>query len=154
MGRKMKVGSSLSRCARDIYEGKVDKNDVLVIVARTDFDPKDDDHWSKIWKGYGGGETWRHVIGYGFTEWSDIPAEDEQKLRDIILDLYNAGKIHQPRKFGAYPERMTNYWYDVILSPGDLKNNPAAESAWEDYKIAAKLGSAKRDISLALEDNF
>jgi hypothetical protein len=49
---------------------------------------------------------------------------------------------------------MTNYWYDVILSPTDLKNNPAAESAWEDYKIAAKLGSAKRDISLALEDNF
>jgi hypothetical protein len=154
MGRKMKVGCSLSRCARDIYEGKVDKNDVLVIVARTDFDPYNDIQWTSIWKGYGGGETWRHGIGYGLTEWSNIPAEDEQKLRDIVLDLYDAGKIHQPRKFGAHPGQMTNYWYDVILSPTDLKNNPAAESAWEDYKIAAKLGSAKRDISLALEDNF
>jgi hypothetical protein len=135
----MKVGSSLSRCARDIYEGKVDKNDVLVIVARTDFDPKDDDHWSKIWKGYGGGETWRHVIGYGFTEWSNIPAEDEQKLRDIILDLYNAGKIHQPRRFGAHPQRMTHHWYDVILSNDVVESNPAVKKAWNNYKLIAEL---------------
>ena len=154
MGRKMKVGTSMSRCAHDIYEGKVDKNDVLVIIARTDFDPKDDDHWSQIWKVYGGGETWRRGIGYGFTEWSNIPAEDEQKLRDIILDLYDAGKIHQPRKFGAHPGQMTTHWYDVILSPTDLKNNPAAASAWEDYKIAAKLGSVKPDASYVFDDNF
>lgn len=148
MGRKMKVGSSLSRCARDIYEGKVDKKDVLVIIARTDFDPYNDIQWTSIWNGYGGGgSSWADA-------WSSISAEDEQKLRDIILNLYDAGKIHQPRKFGAHPGQMTNYWYDVILSPDDLKNNPAAESAWEDYKIAAKLGSAKRDASYVFDDNF
>ena len=144
----MKVGSSLSRCARDIYEGKVDKKDVLVIIARTDVDPYNDVQWTSIWNGYGGGGSrWADA-------WGSISAEDEQKLRGIILDLYDAGKIHQPRKFGAHPGQMTNYWYDVILSPDDLKNNPAAESAWEDYKIAAKLGSAKRDLGWALEDNF
>ena len=149
MGRKMKVGSSLSRCARDIYEGKVDKKDVLVIIARTDFDPYNDIQWSSIWNGYGGGGgAWRADA------WSSISAEDEQKLRDIVLDLYDAGKIHQPRKFGAHPGQMTNYWYDVILSPDDLKNNPAAASAWEDYKIAAKLGSVKRDASYVFDDNF
>ena len=42
---------------RDIYEGTVDIQDVLVIVARTDFDPDNDGHWSSIWKGYGGGNT-------------------------------------------------------------------------------------------------
>jgi hypothetical protein len=151
MGRKMKVGSSLSRCVRDIYEGKVDKKDVLVIIARTDFDPYNDIQWTSIWKGYGGGQVNSFSTG---GEWRYIPAEDEQKLRGIILDLYDAGKIHQPRKFGAHPASVTNYWYDVILSPDDLKNNPAAESAWEDYKIAAKLGSAKRDLGWALEDNF
>lgn len=152
MGRKMKVGSSLSRCARDIYEGKVDKNDVLVIIARTDFDPYNDVQWTSLWVGYGGGQTMGSM--YSQPEWSNIPAEDEQKLRDVILDLYDAGKIHQPRKFGAFPTRLNHHWYDVILSPNDLKNNPAAESAWEDYKIAAKLGSAKRDLGWALEDNF
>jgi len=41
----MKVGSSLSRCVRDIYEGTVGIDDVLVIVARTDFDPENDTQW-------------------------------------------------------------------------------------------------------------
>jgi hypothetical protein len=152
MGRKMKVGASLSRCARDIYDGKVDKKDVLVIIGRTDFDPYNDVQWTSIWSGYGGGQT----IGsmYSQPEWSNIPAVDEQKLRDVILDLYDAGKIHQPRKFGAHVDRLNHHWYDVILSPDDLKNNPAAESAWEDYKIAAKLGSAKRDLGLALDNDF
>jgi hypothetical protein len=152
MGRKMKVGASLSRCARDIYEGKVDKKDVLVIIGRTDFDPYNDVQWTSIWSGYGGGQT----IGsmYSQPEWTNIPAEDEQKLRDVILDLYDAGKIHQPRKFGAHVQRLNNHWYDVILSPDDLKNNPAAESAWEDYKIAAKLGSAKRDQGWTLDNDF
>lgn len=40
----MKVGTSLSRCVRDIYEDVVDIDDVLVIVARTDFDPENDTH--------------------------------------------------------------------------------------------------------------
>ena len=152
MGRKMKVGSSLSRCARDIYEGKVDKNDVLVIVARTDIDPYNDLQWTSIWLGYGGGQTIGSI--YSQPEWSNIPAEDEQKLREVILDLYDAGKIHQPRKFGAHVQRLNHHWYDVILSPEDLKNNPAAESAWEDYKIAAKLGSAKRSAGYVFDDNF
>jgi len=133
----MKIGSSLSRCARDIYEGKVDKNDVLVIVARTDFDPHNDIHWTSIWSGYGGGQT----IGsmYSQPEWTNIPAEDEQKLRDVILDLYDAGKIHQPRRFGAHPQRMTHHWYDVILSNDVVESNPAVKKAWNNYKLIAEL---------------
>ena len=41
----MKIGLSYSRCVRDIVDGKVDINDVLVIIARTNFDPRDDDQW-------------------------------------------------------------------------------------------------------------
>ena len=48
----MKVGLSLSRCMRDIFNGTVDEEDVLVIVARTDFDPHNDNHWNNIWDGY------------------------------------------------------------------------------------------------------
>ena len=32
----MKIGLSYSRCVRDIVEGRVDIDDVLVIIARTD----------------------------------------------------------------------------------------------------------------------
>ena len=133
----MKVGSSLSRCVKDIYEGKVNKHDVLVIVARTDFDPRNDAHWSSLWSGYGGGATWGSM--HSNPEWSSIPAEDEQALRDIILDLYDAGKIHQPRQYGAHPQRLPHYWYDVILTADVVNSNPAAKKAWDNYKMIADL---------------
>jgi len=51
----MKIGLSYSRCMRDIVDGTVDIEDVLLVIARTDFDPHDDDQWKGIWIGYGGG---------------------------------------------------------------------------------------------------
>ena len=44
----MKIGLSYSRCVRDIVEGKVDIADVLVIIARTDFDPNNDEQWQDV----------------------------------------------------------------------------------------------------------
>jgi hypothetical protein len=134
----MKIGSSLSRCVLDIYNDTVVKYDVLVIIARTDFDPTDDMHWNNIWNGYGGGAN---ALGnlYSNAEWRSIPAEDEQKLRDIILDLYDNGKIHQPRQFGARPQRFEHYWYDVILSDEVVDSTPAAKKAWDNYKLLAGL---------------
>ena len=133
----MKVGTSLSRCARDIYEGIVNIYDVLVIIARTDVDPEDDTQWKNIWDGYGGGNSvgsmWSH------SEWSRIPAEDESKVRDICIDLKRMGKLHQPRQYGAHPSRLDHYWYDVILSNDIVDSNPAAKKAWENYKMIAGL---------------
>jgi hypothetical protein len=133
----MKVGSSLSRCVRDIYQGTVDINDVLVIVARTDFDPEDDKHWANIWRGYAGGNSVGSL--YSNPEWSDIPAEDEQTVRDICVKLKKYGKLHQPRQFGAHPPRLHHYWYDVILSNDVVDSNPAAKKAWDNYKVIAGL---------------
>ena len=48
----MKIGLSYSRCVLDIVEGRVDIEDVLVVVARTNFDPTDDTQWTGIWQGY------------------------------------------------------------------------------------------------------
>ena len=59
----MKIGLSYSRCVRDIVDGKVDIDDVLVIIARTDFDPHNDDQWSGIWEGYGGGTDGHSLRG-------------------------------------------------------------------------------------------
>jgi hypothetical protein len=133
----MKVGSSLSRCVRDIYEGTVDIYDVLVVVARTDFDPENDRHWNSIWKGYAGGNS----IGslHSQPEWSVIPAEDESKVRDICVQLKKLGKLHQPRQYGAHPTRLNHYWYDVILTDDVVNTNPAAKKAWDNYKTIAGL---------------
>ena len=133
----MKVGSSLSRCVRDIYEGTVDIYDVLVIVARTDFDPEDDKHWNSIWAGYAGGSG--AVSMWSAPEWSSIPAEDEQVVRDICITLKKQGKLHQPRQYGAHPQRLNHYWYDVVLSDDVVQSNPAAKKAWDNYKMIAGL---------------
>jgi hypothetical protein len=134
----MKVGSSLSRCVRDIYEGTVDIYDVLVIVARTDFDPEDDAHWNAIWRGYSGGGNKLGSM-YSAPEWSGIPAEDEQKVREICVRLKTMGKLHQPRQYGAHPQRLNHYWYDVVLSDDVVQSNPAAKKAWDNYKMIAGL---------------
>ena len=133
----MKVGTSLSRCVRDIYEGIVDIYDVLVIVARTDFDPEDDGHWKSIWNGYAGGNGGGSL--YSQPEWSGIPAEHEQAVRDICVKLKKQGKLHQPRQYGAHPSRMHHFWYDVVLSDDVVQSNPAAKKAWDNYKMIAGL---------------
>ena len=134
----MKVGSSLSRCVRDIYEGTVDIYDVLVIVARTDFDPENDAHWKAIWRGYSGGGN---KLGnmHSAPEWASIPAGDEQAVRNICVQLKRIGKLHQPRQFGARPQRLQHYWYDVVLSDDVVDSNPAAKKAWDNYKMIAGL---------------
>ena len=135
----MKIGTSLSRCVRDIYEGKVDIYDVLVIIARTDVDPYNDAHWKSIWNGYAGGNSSGSM--WSAPEWSNIPAEDEDQIRGIIQQLHDSGKLHQPRQYGAHPPRMNHYWYDAILTPENLQDNTVAKDAWDTYKVAAKLSS-------------
>ena len=76
----MKIGLSYSRCILDIVEGRVAMEDVLVIVARTDFDPHDDKQWQGIWRGYGGGTnntTMRGIFSGANPEWAGYEDEDE-----------------------------------------------------------------------------
>jgi hypothetical protein len=131
----MKIGTSLSRCVRDIFEGHISREEVLVIIARTDFDPENDTQWNSIWSGYAGdgsGSMWSYPEWHGFND-------HEQEFRDICLYLKKSGKLHQPRQFGAHPTRMNEFWYDVMLTSDVMQNNPAAKKAWENYKLIAGL---------------
>mgnify|MGYP000745180935 CR=1 FL=1 len=77
----MKVGLSFSRCIRDIVEARVEFDDVLVIVSRTDFDPHNDRHWEGIWNGYRYG-------GLSNPEWAGAePTLSEMKKTGLILQL-------------------------------------------------------------------
>jgi hypothetical protein len=127
----MKIGLSLSRCMRDILEKKVDLYDVLVVVARTDVDPHNDDHWKNIWEGYLYG-------GYSNPEWAGLE-DHEQAMRGILIELYDTGRLHQPRQFGAHPRRLPYYWLDTFAPEEEIAKNPAAQKAWDNYKLIAGL---------------
>ena len=139
----MKIGLSYSRCVRDIVDGKVDIDDVLVLITRTDFDPHDAEQWQGIWEGYGGGQQ----FGSPFSnpEWSNYPAEDEDRFRSVSIELWERGLFHQPRKFGARPQRRSEIWLEAVLPNSELEKNPAAKKAWDNFQMIAGLTNVKLD---------
>jgi hypothetical protein len=140
----MKVGLSYSRCIRDIVDGVVDINDVLVVIARTNFDPHNDEQWAGIWEGYGGGNGGAMSI-FSAPEWGMYSSEDEDKFRQVSIELYDSGKFHQPRKFGAHPARRPEIWLETVLPSSELETNPAAKKAWDQFQTIAGLTSVNLD---------
>ena len=127
----MKIGFSYSRCVRDIVEGAVDPREVLVIISRTDFDPRDDDQWAGIWQGYRYG-------GFSRAEWASAADEEESRYREVSVMLLEAGQLHQPRQFGAHPVRSPHTWVDT--GPIGIERQPqAVQDAWNQYQVLASL---------------
>ena len=129
----MKIGHSLSRCVLDIAEGRVDLEDVMILITGTHFDPTLDDQWDNIWAGYAYEER---------AVWGGL-RHMEDGVRAIVLQLWHDGKIHQPRKFGSQPHRARHHWREVILVDEELELNLTAKKAWEQYQIVAGLSNIK-----------
>jgi hypothetical protein len=128
---------------RDIVDGRVDIRDVLIIISRTDFDPRDNDQWIDIWSGYGGGQT----LGSPWSnpEWNDYGPEREADFRGVTLELYESGRLHQPRQFGARPSRRSEIWLEAVLPSSELESNPAAKAAWDQFQTIAGLTNVTLD---------
>lgn len=124
----MKIGLSLSRCVRDIVEGRVNIDDVLVLITRTDFDPTVDKQWESIWVGYTSFNP----------EWTGL---EHDEVKAVVMLLWGEGKIHQPRQFGAYPRRRPEYWLETVLPESELERNPAAKDAWDRFQVIAGLAN-------------
>ena len=135
----MKIGLSYSRCVRDIVDGTVDINDVLVLITRTDFDPNNDEQWNQIWQGY------RQRSGWSNPEWANYSEEDEDRFRSISIELWETGRMHQPRKFGAHPSRRPEIWLEAVLPSSELEKNPAANKAWKSFQTIAGLTNVELD---------
>lgn len=138
----MKIGLSYSRCVLDIVEGRVRLQDVLVIIARTDFDPHDDAQWADIWAGYRGHHG--TAIGRSRAEWG-LSSHSEQEFRDVSIQLWETGRLHQPRKFGWNPGRRPEFWLEAVLPPSELERNPAARDAWDRFQVIAGLSNIHVD---------
>jgi len=144
----MKIGLSYSRCVRDIVDGKVDIADVLVLITRTDFDPHVDDQWRGIWIGYGGGTENAYSSGFFSTsnpEWAGY--HDEDQFRSVSIELWESGKLHQPRKFGAHPARRPEIWLETVLPDSEMLSRPAVKAAWDQFQTIAGLTNTKLDKS-------
>ena len=142
----MKIGLSYSRCVRDIVDGKVDIDDVLVLITRTDFDPQDDEQWSGIWIAYGGGTDNGYTTGFfsqSNPEWAGY--HDEDQFRSVSIELWETGKLHQPRKFGARPQRRPEIWLETVLPDSELESRPAVKDAWDQFLTVAGLTNVKLD---------
>lgn len=123
----MKVGFSFGRCVRDIVNGTVDINDVVVIVARTMM--KTEDHVRGVVETYMGR---REYLG----------GLDEDKCQEVALKLYRSGKLFQPRNDGHFPGSMVKedyVWMDLF--PTVNEENELVRKAWQQYQVALKLAA-------------
>ena len=128
----MKIGLSLSRCVRDIVEGRVNIDDVLVLITRTDFDPTVEQEWDSIWVGYQSLNP----------EWLGL---DHDAVHAVVMQLWNTGRVHQPRKFGAHPSRRREIWLEAVLPDSEMQNNVAAKAAWDQFQVIAGLANVGVD---------
>ena len=128
----MKIGLSLSRCVRDIVEDRVNIEDVLILITRTDFDPTVQEQWDSIWIGYQSMNP----------EWYGL---DHDRVRDVVMQLWDTGRIHQPRKFGARPQRRPEIWLEAVLPDSELEQNPSVKAAWDQFQVLAGLAGATLD---------
>lgn len=122
----MKIGLSLSKCVRDIAEGIVKDEDVLVLVTGTMFNFKESKQWDSIWNGYAWGP------------WSGL---EHDQIYAIVEKLYTDGKLHMPRNFGGYPQptRKDDHWLETILDPAFTDMTESELEAWNQYKFIAGL---------------
>ena len=133
----MKIGFSLGKCVRDIVNGSVSFVDVVVIVTRPNLSKEE--HFDQP----------RRAHGYGRSYWGGLDVDECWK---ISLDLFRAGKLHQPRQYGAQyhsPVAADFVWMD--LAPTINSANPMVADAWAKYQMLAKL-SAQDARKLKLDD--
>lgn len=120
----MKIGFSFGRCIRDIVNGAVDINDVVVIVARTHM------------------ETLEHVVGV-VDAYMDRPGYllglDRDACVNVATELWEQGKIHQPRMFGRNQNMVVEKYMWMDLFPSVKDTDESVTEAWTHYRAMLNL---------------
>ena len=135
------IGLSLGGCLASLMRGEVSEDDVMFIVTRTKC-PTFEQYIKVVEAYHSQGNTYsRNPERYELT---DYPLE---KVTDLAIRLYNAGRIHQPRVFvgdyisaGQYrhpAEYGDGLWMEV--APTNRNTTPAVVKAYEKYKMLDSL---------------
>jgi hypothetical protein len=117
-GYGMKVGLSFGRCIRDIVNGVVDINDVVVVVARTRME--DEESMFDVVRQYG---------------WDTLRGLDIEECKLVAKALRDSGKLHQPRLFTYHVSGVNDayVWMDLVPTVKDM--TPGVKDAWETYRM-------------------
>lgn len=123
----MKIGFSLGKCVRDIVNGKVAMDEVMVIVTRTNLSKTE--HFEQL----------RYSYGYDRSYWGGL---DLDECMRVSLELFSTGKLHQPRQYGArYDSPVSAEFVWMDLAPTSDHDNPMVAAAWAKYQMLVKLSS-------------
>lgn len=116
----MKIGFSFGRCIRDIVRGDIEYKDVAWIISGTALRDEEAVKWCI--------EEYMYRRDY-------LLGLDHDRCVEVGVNLFNEGKVFQPRLQGirAFHIPEDAVWADLF--PTNLTDNPAAKSAWDNYRF-------------------
>jgi hypothetical protein len=126
----MLIGTSLGKCLKDILDGTVKEDDVLVIVSNTmcpDL-PRlmavvDEYYYNRPRADY------------------DLTAHTIEDAQALAQRLFESGKLHQPRCFKEDWQRRghshKDTWHEIVPSPSTY--NQSVIDAYGQYRMLAEL---------------
>jgi hypothetical protein len=120
----LKIGFSLGRCIRDLVNGKVEINQVVVIICRTRV--ANEDQLRACIKAY------QQRDGY----LQGMPWDDCWNVAKQLWDRY---LLFQPRLSGARKVSVPEEYVWLNLIPEAHENDPVTRHALNKYLVALKL---------------
>jgi hypothetical protein len=123
---KSYIGTSLGKCLCSILKGEVSEDEVFLIVTGTRA-PTMTEYLAVVGEYY----YKRYGSSYDLTLW------EPDTVQELAMRLWNAGKIHQPRNFGAQPGFYQPLWIEII--PPHLLNQPAVKNLYNQIVMVSRL---------------
>jgi len=116
----MKIGFSLGRCVRDVVNGLVKTDEIAWIIASTYINDV---------------EQLEVVIRHYMAERGYLLGLDETECQRVAAELFNSGRVLQPRMQGVarimVPE--DSVWADLF--PTVNSDNSNVKTAWDNYRF-------------------
>ena len=127
----MKIGFSFGRCVRDIVNGTVEFDDVLLIVTRTRIAGPDD---------------LAGVIRDYLHEPTYLGGLDPTECHAVAKRLWDAAKLHQPRLQGVHPPPIAEdyVWMDLVPTAAEIEDH--VRDSWKAYRTMLALGTRVPDM--------
>jgi len=120
----MKIGFSLGRCVRDIVNGLVKIDDVAWIIAGTYIETEEQLH---------------DVIAQYAYEPTYLSELDIDECQRTALQLYDSGRVLQPRMMGIRRTKVPEGAVWAELFPTVLSEKEAVKTAWNSYRMMLQL---------------
>lgn len=129
------IGTSLGKCLKDLLDGKVQEDEVLVIVSNT--------MCPDLTRLLDVVEVYYYERTY-IPEY-DMSAHTLEDAKAVAQRLFESGKLHQPRvvknESWGNAHGLKDTWHDIIPSAGlgNLADNDNVRDAFDRYRALSIL---------------